>query len=664
MVLESIKILVFNYGTVETKISNIIQNMNLDKTLVSVARLEDIPVSLNEFNIIIILSSQGDKAGIPLINQLMTKNPTASLIYIPETPQMAITRYCLQQNNGYFLPGDSIELLPDFIYQILAKKVKAEEHIAYLKEQQQMIFHLANQAQSMEADWQDTLQKITRATAETKGTARASIWLYNNDNKSIICQMLYDAKKQTYEKGMELSSSDYPGYFKALEENRVIVADDAHRNEATCEFSGNYLDEHGIVSMLDAPIRLQGRMVGVVCCEHTGDIRRWTHDDEQFSGAIADMVALKLEHRERRRAEDALRKRENYLKEAEAIAHLGNFEANLIDRTVVWSDEIYRIFGYERGTIEPTWDIYESLLTAEEYEQVMAKVYASVERQEPYYLEHDIHLKDGTVKHIYAMGRPVRDDDGTVRKIFGIMQDITDRKITENQRIELELNQQKVAFLQEFIDSMTHDLKIPLASIKSNAYLIKRVEDQAKRGEYLERLDTQVDRLHKMIDDILMVSRLEYLPELHFHRTNLNDLIHEVARQVQATIIKKNIQLTLDLSSQPMESSIARDEFLRALLNLVENAVNYTPEEGQVTIRSYYEGNRKAIDVIDTGIGIPAKDIPHIFEQFYRAGNAVSFHAGTGLGLAIVKKIIDHHRGEIQIMSDASTGTRISILLA
>lgn len=151
------------------------------------------------------------------------------------------------------------------------------------------------------------LAEITETAAKILGSGRASVWRYAEDHHSIGCLDLYRLDESVHEQGIELDAADFPGYFDALLEQRLISAHDAHTDPRTAEFSEVYLGPLGISSMLDAPIRVGGEMIGILCVEHTGPTRTWTASEEQFASALADFIALAIETSERRRTEDDLR---------------------------------------------------------------------------------------------------------------------------------------------------------------------------------------------------------------------------------------------------------------------------------------------------------------------------------------------------------------------
>lgn len=144
-------------------------------------------------------------------------------------------------------------------------------------------------------DRERALREITQRACATLGVARSSIWLYDEEKTLIECKDLYVAADDSHASGFTLRAADYPAYFQALAAERTIAAADAHTHPATQEFSPGYLTPLGIHAMLDAPIFVAGRMVGVVCQEQIGGPRVWELDEELFVGSIADMVAMALE---------------------------------------------------------------------------------------------------------------------------------------------------------------------------------------------------------------------------------------------------------------------------------------------------------------------------------------------------------------------------------
>lgn len=147
---------------------------------------------------------------------------------------------------------------------------------------------------------------FTEVIAQALGVARASLWLRDARQAALVCVDLYDARAGRHESGDVVHEKEFPGYFRALEEDRDIVAVDVFADPRTSEFGPSYLVPHGIRSMLDVPLRREGRTIGVLCVEETGLPREWSVEEELFALAATNLVSLALEADERRRVEEAL----------------------------------------------------------------------------------------------------------------------------------------------------------------------------------------------------------------------------------------------------------------------------------------------------------------------------------------------------------------------
>lgn len=151
------------------------------------------------------------------------------------------------------------------------------------------------------------LTQITESSSHLLDADRCSIWLYSEGDSHITCVDLYERNTYRHSEGIALSVQDFPQYFHHLHSRRSIVANDARSHPATFEFTDVYLKPLDIYSMLDVPIIIGGRMVGVLCCEQTGRLRRWMVEDQTFASSAASICSVALESYERARAEEALR---------------------------------------------------------------------------------------------------------------------------------------------------------------------------------------------------------------------------------------------------------------------------------------------------------------------------------------------------------------------
>lgn len=260
-------------------------------------------------------------------------------------------------------------------------------------------------------------------------------------------------------------------------------------------------------------------------------------------------------------------------------------------------------------------------------------------------------------QHPYR-GEPVR---------VATIRDITERKLAQAQQIDLAIEQEKVRVLQRFIGDMSHDLRTPLSVMKTSLYLIQRLADQPQRQqEQLQVLQQQTDHFQRLIDDLLSMSRLDKADtsDYHFRWCDLDSLLGQIIAEQQHLLDRKGLNLVYN-PIQPLSPTLVDEqEFRRMIKHLLLNAITYTPEGGRVEVRAYQRNPWLIIEVLDTGVGIGALDLPHIFDRFYRADSARSSdHGGTGLGLSIAKKIAEAHGGSIEAESELGRGSLFRIRL-
>ncbi|MCA9907867.1 MAG: PAS domain S-box protein, partial [Anaerolineae bacterium] len=259
---------------------------------------------------------------------------------------------------------------------------------------------------------------------------------------------------------------------------------------------------------------------------------------------------------------------------------------------------------------------------------------------------------------------PIRNPQGVITHFVAVKVDQTERRLAEVQRLQLALEKEKVVLLRQFIGDISHDLKTPLTIFKTYLYLLERITDPSQYKEKLQVLISTTHHLERVIEDLLTMSRLDGSIDLTLALLNLHSLIYSVDAKMRSLARQKNIQIALELDNSVPPIMADESELERALLNLVENAVKYTPVDGTITIRTHNRDDAVVIEVCDTGQGIDQTDLPHIFERFYRADKARSKeNGGTGLGLAIVQKVVDMHSGRVEAESAVGQGSTFRVYL-
>nr|PZN10032.1 MAG: two-component sensor histidine kinase [Caldicoprobacter oshimai] len=218
----------------------------------------------------------------------------------------------------------------------------------------------------------------------------------------------------------------------------------------------------------------------------------------------------------------------------------------------------------------------------------------------------------------------------------------------------------------EFVSNASHELKTPLSAIKvlTESLIHMDVDDPSIYREFLEDINSEIDRLNAIINDLLTLVKIDTeAEELKQEPVDLVELVHSTLKGLQILAQKKNIRLETFYDDRLIVSGDAV-KLRQVVSNIVDNAIKYTPEGGRVTVEVYKGVENAVVKVSDTGIGIPAKDLPHIFDRFFRVDKARSrATGGTGLGLSIAQKIVLQHGGDIRVVSEEGKGSTFYVEL-
>jgi PAS domain S-box-containing protein len=321
-----------------------------------------------------------------------------------------------------------------------------------------------------------------------------------------------------------------------------------------------------------------------------------------------------------------------------------------------------RIWGYPAQTIYSDGMLFLKSLHPDDRDRMLNLILRQREGQ--YQAEFRIIRPDGEVRWIRDVSFPIRDENGTLLRIAGISHDVTEHKLNEKQQLELQLEREKVKVLYDFISDASHDLKSPLAAILLKAQIIAKLQDVEKQHIHALELQQICRRMEQMIDDLMTLARLENLHELQQTELDLRGILQEILVSVQPIIDHKQLQISLALADASPVMQVAPNNLTRALANLIDNAIHYTPSGGNIHIESHSDERETIIRVSDSGIGIAPEEQAHVFERFFRAANARKTNpSGSGLGLAIVHKIIEQHYGRIEMQSELGKGTTFTIYL-
>lgn len=257
-------------------------------------------------------------------------------------------------------------------------------------------------------------------------------------------------------------------------------------------------------------------------------------------------------------------------------------------------------------------------------------------------------------RYFDVYGVPIIGTNDDWKGILLVFHDITEMKKLEQMR-------------KDFVANVSHELKTPITSIKgfSETLLDGAMNDKDTLEAFLKIILTESERLQNLVHDLLELSKIEQHGNiLSFQNCNMVSLIEDILPILEKRAEEKRIELVFEKSDEA--ACVEGDEYRlkQVFVNLITNAINYTPDGGKVTVSYADEADSVSVSVKDTGIGIDKKELPRIFERFYRVDKARNRSSGgTGLGLAIVKHIVEAHHGEISVESELGKGTIFTVKL-
>lgn len=246
-----------------------------------------------------------------------------------------------------------------------------------------------------------------------------------------------------------------------------------------------------------------------------------------------------------------------------------------------------------------------------------------------------------------------------------------EKKVTERTReltVALEEVKKISANKTNFVSSVSHELRTPLTSIKGYAAILlagKLGNLPPEVHERLEKINRHSDELVHMVNELLDISRIESgRATMQTEICNLKEIVNKAEDLLSGQLKERKLYLITEISPEANSVLADRTQIERVFINLIGNAMKFTPADGKITIKSRKEDKTAEVSVTDTGCGIPAEAHNAIFEEFYRVDNAINQEVkGTGLGLSLVKHIIEAHGGKIWVKSSLGTGATFSFTL-
>lgn len=369
-----------------------------------------------------------------------------------------------------------------------------------------------------------------------------------------------------------------------------------------------------------------------------------------------------------KQAQQALRESQERYALAVDGTHDGLWDWNLTTNDVYFSPRWKSMLGCTEAEIENHFRAWEERLHPDDRERALATVEAYLRGGTPTYeLEHRLRHKDGGYRWILARGVCLRDAHGQPYRMAGSHTDITERKQAEEALRHAKEEAERISrFKDQFLSTMSHELRTPLNAVLGFSELLQDrrygpLNDRQRR--YVQHIHAAGQHLLRLINDILDLSKIEAgRMEITIEDVALEGSLLEVLDALRPLAERKSQTLACD-AAPPLRVRADRTRLKQILINLIGNAIKFTPEGGQVRVSAAQEGSRARVEVRDTGPGIAPEQQTRLFEAFSRLG-AAGGHEGTGLGLAITKRLVELQGGELGVHTQPGQGSCFYFSLA
>lgn len=420
------------------------------------------------------------------------------------------------------------------------------------------------------------------------------------------------------------------------------------------------------------------------------------------TGLPTQLIGISRDITKRKNTEGKILENEMRLKDSQLLAKLGYWELDLASENVFWSDELFRIYDIPKKPSLKLSEIKKQLFP-EDQEILEETLRNAIATGESYQLQYRLLLKGKELRYINTKGEAIKNEEGKVTKIRGIVQDITERKIIaqkletaydelketheELKRSEESLRQlnneletrvlNRTEALQEsnerlvkinadldnFIYTASHDLKVPIANIEGLLNILKKkVDNHLKDNDkiIIHMMEESVCRFNATIKDLTQISKIQKdLEEENSETILFSETLDSLLPDMAGLIAEKNSKICTHFEVD--EIIFAKKNLRSILYNLIVNSLKYSSDERlpQITISTKRDPEGIVLSIADNGMGVPEKQLVKIFSLFKRYHTNIE---GSGIGLYIVKRIVENRGGRIDVKSEVNVGTTFNII--
>ncbi len=515
--------------------------------------------------------------------------------------------------------------------------------------------------------FEEAARYIAKEGSQALHITRIGLWHIDYAEQKLKNIVSYDCRYDKFSIQEDFSLADKSEYIKRLTHDRIISIDDAHGEHVLNDIFTNY--EQDICSLLDAPIRIDGNLAGVVCIEQFYTQKIWSIEEQNFASSLADLVALALISADKFAFMNELQVSKKRMENLMANLPGMVFQClnNPPDYTFTFvSEGCLPLTGYTSEELLDNNALqFFDMIHPDDLEPLAEINKKTLNLGLPLETSFRIIMKDGTVKWIWERSRVVEfKSDGTPHVLEGFYTDITEQRRLEAAELA---NNAKGTFLA----NMSHEIRTPMNAILGMTDIAIRQNPPDETLQYLKNIKNAAGSLLTIINDILDFSKiesgaLEILPEPYYVESFINDIVTLISVRIGEKPIDFLIEDYHDIPRILLGDSV---RLKQVLINLLTNAIKFT-HAGHIrlTLRAVPVGQGETViikaQVEDTGIGMKKEDLPQLFENFSQLDTKKNRNVeGTGLGLAITKRLVEQMSGSIKVESTYGKGSIFSFEL-
>ena len=509
---------------------------------------------------------------------------------------------------------------------------------------------------------EEIYKTITETAVKGLNITRASYWEIENNN--LICKNLFDNTTKKHTSGAKLFAEDLPIYFQALKEGIAIIADDVHTNIHTQELKDEYLIPLGIKNMLDIPIRKDGELIGVFCCEHNKEKSCWSESDLAFARVLCDILNLMIGQGKRREVEKQLLETERKIS---LITENSNDGFVLIEnnRLTYVSPSYAEMLGFsdEEITTFTTFDIFH-YMHKEDEKTTKEYIFNNLAKKNKYF-KYQFRVRGKNGKYFWRedAASVLYDDEGNYTKYLIISRDISQMKSAEEKANKLfSLSKDLNAKLADFTHIVSHNIRSNTSNMTMLIDLIEDTKEFSEQKEYFKLLKQSNNKLSETISHLNDTIDLQFTSkkrktEINI-QTEINTILETFKEQIDFEKIKIELSITKDLTVYTIPTY-----FESIISNLISNAIKYKSPKRKLILKitARKEKRKTLITVEDNGIGIDLiknKDkIFGMYKTFHNNSDAI------GLGLFMIKNKVNVLGGSIKVESKINEGSQFKLTL-